>query len=76
MTKLTLTLVGEDDDAAISLMLRAYKHLLCSDQPLREGSDSYTVSFQEGTATCDVLHFTPATAGEPDAEFDLQRLPL
>jgi hypothetical protein len=66
MTKLTLTIVGEDDDSVIDLMLRAYRHLLCSDQPLREESDSYTVSFQEGNATCDVVHFTPATAEEPD----------
>jgi hypothetical protein len=66
MTKLTLTVVGENDDAAIHLMLRAYKQLLLSDQPLREGRDSYTVSFMEGNASCDVARFTSVCASEDE----------
>jgi hypothetical protein len=74
MTKLTLTIVAGNDGDAHHLVMSMFNMLgmediglpSSTDTPLKEGPAAYSISRDYGNATCDVVHFTPATPEEPD----------
>lgn len=76
MTKLTLTLCGEDDAAALRVLRRAFEgiahdHIGQELHDIHLCTAGYTGSWDDGNYLCDVARFEPvgnddATAGEID----------